>query len=1076
MYRTNKRGTVKKGLALLLMGIILPALIMAGCATSTAVKQEAGAKAAVSESAVAGGEDTGQAGMITGVSVNDTPEAVVVSVKSTDKLDYSVAEPPLEQSIVLYFPDAGLAADFTKTTAENTLVGDVTCSELISGGPTKVVIPMLKPGIPYNVQRGDDNSINVLFARTGVKQQTEQAAPPAVSGAEKKEEKATVAQEETAEESGSVVYATRLEKVEVTESGEDHVNIAVMADGVITGQKMLVLKSPPRVVFDIPGIQAATRSEQRIAIDSPVASRVRYFAHPDHLRVVVDLKDSKYLAEAGARPTSNGLLIYVGEPAAGAGTPQPEVPAVEASSAVASATPSATAPPETPAETSKAVAPAAPSATAAPETPAGTTEAAEPAAPVAEAEAEAAAPAPAAAEQESKEAAEKTVAAMPVRKKYEKPALVNKIDFIEGEDGKSILEIGTTHPVDYEVVKVADRKLYLKLNSANILSFRQRPLITTRFDSAVDLILPVQTRKMKDKGFSIVNIDLREDVPYTTGTDENGKLIRIEFAASSIPPNPAKKVVIPTEYAVEQLVPEEKAGAESGVAAAEQAAPAAEQAAPAAEEAAQPEGSAAAAAAEEGAAGGTVAPAGETAAQAPEAAVAQAPVETGTAQETAQAAPVAAAEQETEAKPGLLAMLNKKKKYTGEPIALDFYKTDIRNVIRILKDVSGKNFAIDQDVSGSVTLSFVNPVPWDQVLDLVLEMNDLGKVEENGIIRIATKATLTKQKEAEKEALAALQELQKTHETLTPLETRYFPINYANASKDVLPHIKELLSERGHAQVDSRTNQIIMTDVPENLEKAREIIERIDRVTPQVMIKARIVETSNTFAREFGTEWGMSNKSNAYGINIGTDGAYRSELGGTYTYDVALNSLTTPVQNIIGVNFARIVGTPFSLDAKLSLMETNGDVKIVSTPKVVTLDNKTATISQGLEYPYLKLDDSGNTTTEFKDIELKLDVTPHVTPDNRISMKINITKNDIGEVINGEQSFNTKEADTELLVNDGDTVVIGGIMKERQSKGYRGVPLLSRIPVIGALFRYTTKSNDKNELLIFITPQIVRLD
>ncbi|MFZ5562801.1 MAG: type IV pilus secretin PilQ, partial [Thermodesulfobacteriota bacterium] len=597
------------------------------------------------------------------------------------------------------------------------------------------------------------------------------------------------------------------------------------------------------------------------------------------------------------------------------------------------------------------------------------------------------------------------------------------------QDGKSSVEIGTTRPVNFEMRKMAANKYYLRLDHADIQATRQRPLITTRFESAVDLIMPVQTSKMKGQGFSVINFDLREDVPYAI--DQEGKTIRVVFAPSAIAPDPAKNVVIPTEYDVESLMAASEAPASAAVA-----------------ETPTP-----------------VAP-GEPSVE-PTAATTEAPVAAAPAP-IEEPVPAAAAEE-----PAPASVFGKKKKYTGEPIALDFYKTDVRNVIRILKDVSGKNFAIDDDVAGSVTLSFVNPVPWDQVLDLILEMNNLGMTEKEGIIRIATQATLTKQKEAEKAALAAQQELKKAEETLAPLVTEYFSISYANAEKDVMPHIT--LSDRGHAKVDSRTNQLIMTDVAENVEKAREIISKIDKVTPQVMIKARIVETSSSFSREFGTEWGIDNKYNSPGINIGTDGTYRNEMGGTYTYDVALNSLTSPVQNLIGINFARIIGTPFSLDAKLSLMESTGDVKIISTPKVVTLDNKTAVISQGIEYPYTVVED-GEADVKFKQIDLKLDVTPHVTPDNRISMKINIRKNDVGEIIAGEQSFNTKEATTELLVNDGDTVVIGGIIKERESQGQRGVPWLSKIPLLGNLFKYKTRADEKSELLIFITPNVVRLD
>ncbi|MFH1800053.1 MAG: type IV pilus secretin PilQ, partial [Candidatus Omnitrophota bacterium] len=191
----------------------------------------------------------------------------------------------------------------------------------------------------------------------------------------------------------------------------------------------------------------------------------------------------------------------------------------------------------------------------------------------------------------------------------------------------------------------------------------------------------------------------------------------------------------------------------------------------------------------------------------------------------------------------------------------------------------------------------------------------------------------------------------------------------------------------------------------------------------------------------------------------------------------ALNFPTTSTAASIGFNFVRLAGTPFVLNAKLLAMESQGEGKIISAPKVVTLDNKKATIKQGLRYPYNKLDDSGNTVTVFENIDLVLEVKPHVTPDNRISMTLSIKKSDLGNIIiNNQQSFTTKEAETELLVNDGDTVVIGGIIKTTNALGESGVPGLSKIPVLGWLFKSKSNTNNKEELLIFITPRIVQME
>jgi type IV pilus assembly protein PilQ len=337
-------------------------------------------------------------------------------------------------------------------------------------------------------------------------------------------------------------------------------------------------------------------------------------------------------------------------------------------------------------------------------------------------------------------------------------------------------------------------------------------------------------------------------------------------------------------------------------------------------------------------------------------------------------------------------------------------------------------------------------------------MNQLGKTFEEDIIRIATLETLKKEEDFKQAQIIAIQKAREEQKVLEPLVTEYIAVNYSNAKDDMLPHLEKILTtDRGSATVDERTNLIIMTDVAENIKNAREIVKKLDKVTPQVIIEARIVEASTNFSREIGVEWNA-----AGGIQEGDDNAGigpqrgYDELGGTYGYDMAMNvpdSLLTSSMGSIGFNFLRIAGTPFLLNAKLMAMESEGEGKIVSSPKIVTLDNKEATIEQGFEYPDMYLDEKGNTVTRWKKINLNLKVTPHVTPDQRISMNINIEKMDIGDVISGRQTFNTKNASTELLVNDGNTVVIGGIMKTTKKFDETGIPWLSKIPILGWLFK-----------------------
>jgi len=569
----------------------------------------------------------------------------------------------------------------------------------------------------------------------------------------------------------------------------------------------------------------------------------------------------------------------------------------------------------------------------------------------------------------------------PAEKKEEKakkPAWVNRIDFSNEEAGKSTIIIGTTRPVEYRIKKASPQSLQLKLLNTRLPDYRKFPLITTRFESAVDRIIPVQTPAMKNT--SMLTIELRETVPYFIEQNEN--LLLVHFDASSIAPRPLKDAKLPAwKEVLTQTVTKEKIETEVDI--------------------------------------------------------------------------------DEETPEGLFA-----EKYRGEKIALDFYETDIKNVFRILQEVSGKNFAIDKDVAGKVTMALDKPVPWEQVLDLILKMNQLGRVFEGDVIRIATAETLKKEAVFKRDKLA-----------LEPLVTEYISVNYANAQEDLLPKIEAILTERGNAGADQRTNTIIITAIPDKIDRAREIVKNLDKVTPQVIIEARIVEATTSFSREIGTQWGAAGgiQEDDPRAGIGPQRGY-DVLGGTYGYNMAVNAPIASSMGSIGFNFTKIAGTPFLLNAMLLAMESEGEGKIISSPKIVTLDNKEATITQGLRYPYLKLDESGNTTTVFEDIDLVLKVKPHVTPDNRISMNIKIEKKDLGVEYAAGRSFTTKTAETELLIDDGNTVVIGGIIKTSKSSGVSGVPWLSKIPLLGWLFKSTNKTDNKEELLIFITPRIVRLE
>lgn len=579
---------------------------------------------------------------------------------------------------------------------------------------------------------------------------------------------------------------------------------------------------------------------------------------------------------------------------------------------------------------------------------------------------------------------------------------VNKVDFFSEPNGKSTLIVGTTQTADYQIQKPSPQRIEVRLRNTRVPSYQQRPLITTRFSSAVNRIMPLQPDKTRDE--SIIAIDLREAVPFNA--EQTGNVLMIHFEASSIPPKPMEQADLPAW---------KQALASNDI---------------------------------------------ETlpAAQVPSAA---GPQTMGKAMGSA--ALTRPAQEELELKNYLE---GRPKTYTGEKIALDFYETDVKNVFRILREISGKNFAIDKNVTGKVTMTLDKPVPWDQVLDLVLRMNQLGMAHEGNIIRIATLETLKQEDALRKAKLEALKKAREEVKALEPLITRYIPVSYSNANSEVKPHIEQILTkDRGIVSVDGKNNQIIITDTAEVVKQAEEIIRRIDKVTSQVIIEARVVEVSNNFSRELGITWGAE-------VGPGTIPG----TGWATAGDVAMN-FPTASPSSIGINFSRLSGVPFVLNARLDALETTGEGRILSSPKILTLDNKTAKIKQGVEYPYLERDSAGGSSTKFKNIDLLLEVTPHVTPDDRISLTIFITKNDVASItLEGTPAVATNEAQTELLVNDGDTVVIGGIIKATENSGESGWPGLRKLPVVGYLFKNEQKKSQSNELLIFITPRILQLE
>jgi type IV pilus assembly protein PilQ len=441
-----------------------------------------------------------------------------------------------------------------------------------------------------------------------------------------------------------------------------------------------------------------------------------------------------------------------------------------------------------------------------------------------------------------------------------------------------------------------------------------------------------------------------------------------------------------------------------------------------------------------------------------------------------------------------------KRVYTGERLTLNFQDIETRAVLQLLADASGQNIVVSDSVQGSVTLRLQN-VPWDQALDIVLRTKGLDKRRNDNVIIVAPTEELAAREKAE---LAARQDVQQ----LAPLRSEYLQVNYAKAA-DLATLIKTqgeggLLSKRGSVSVDERTNTLLLQDSADRLEDIRRLVGTLDIPIRQVQIEARIVIVSDDFTRELGARAGFSG-FDFFGNNLGyTSGsalANDQALGdfldrvndGDATNDgpppfIGSDDVSTapprynvnlPVANPAGSIAYMLLGKDFLIDLELSAAQAEGRGEVISTPRVITANQREASIEQGVEIPYQESASSGATTISFKKAVLALKVTPQVTPDNRIILDLNVKKDSVGQVIvggAGQQvpSIDTREITTQVLVNDGQTVVLGGILETERRETEKKVPYLGDVPVLGRLFKTTGRTNNKDELLIFVTPKILR--
>ncbi|WP_317203201.1 type IV pilus secretin PilQ [Janthinobacterium sp.] len=436
--------------------------------------------------------------------------------------------------------------------------------------------------------------------------------------------------------------------------------------------------------------------------------------------------------------------------------------------------------------------------------------------------------------------------------------------------------------------------------------------------------------------------------------------------------------------------------------------------------------------------------------------------------------------------------------YRGEKLSFNFQNVEVRAALQAIADISGLNIITSDSVSGNLTLR-LREVPWDQALDVVLQAKGLDMRKNGSVLWIAPREELLTKEKLELEQRAQIAELE-------PLRSEIFQLNYqkADAFRTVFgldssgggEGKNRVLSKRGSAIIDPRTNQLFVTDIAAKLEDIRKLIQKTDVATKQVLIEARIVEANDSFSRNLGAKLGFSdlrtarggdsgyqigngNTRVAIGGNINGVGEVTGQIGATGNLYNNSQLVSLPAAGINGVAPGNLAVSLFSaaanrfLNLELSALEADGKGKIISSPRVVTADKVIALIEQGIELPYQVATSSGATSITFKKANLRLEVTPQITPDGNVVLEVDVNKDSVGQETRAGFAIDTKHVKTQVMVENGGTVVLGGIYQQSERESETKVPLLGDIPVLGYLFRSTGRTNDKTELLVFITPKIV---
>lgn len=416
-----------------------------------------------------------------------------------------------------------------------------------------------------------------------------------------------------------------------------------------------------------------------------------------------------------------------------------------------------------------------------------------------------------------------------------------------------------------------------------------------------------------------------------------------------------------------------------------------------------------------------------------------------------------------------------KKEYKGQPITLNFQDIPIRSVLQIIADTNNFNLVTSDTVSGNITLR-LDGVPWDQALDVVLRVKGLDKRMDGSILMVAPSEELAAREAKELQARQQVEELE-------PLYSEYIQLNYAKAEEfaDLLKtDINSIISHRGSVSVDKRTNTLLIKDTSRSIESVRRMVETLDVPVKQVRIESRMVTVDDTVQEDLGVRWGFSDQQGSDAISGTLDGANALSNGNIPSLENRLN-VNLGVKGVpagsIGMHIAKLADGTL-IDLELSALEQENKGEIIATPSITTANQKKARIEQGTEIPYVEASSSGATTVSFKKAVLSLEVTPQITPDNKIILDLVITQDTKGDTVqtpNGPATaINTQQIQTQVLVENGQTIVLGGIYQQEVKTAVSKIPILGDIPYLGLLFKNSRDINEKRELLIFVTPKIIQ--